>query len=162
MGQFEPSLKIFLFLEMKISTFLSFLWIKSTKMKVRPYFAMQKVQKLLKTPWNSWFKAPWLNPKKKKPCRNSHSASRYVILYCIYFSEKRIRVSKERELRTDWLSRPPHHSLPQPWQMHNCRRRPRHPVNTGHHPHHHHHHPGSGDSSHMWPLGLALLLVETV
>ena len=33
-----------------LSTFFLFLWIKSTKMKVRPYFAMQKVQKLLKTP----------------------------------------------------------------------------------------------------------------
>ena len=32
-----------------LSTFFLFLWIKSTKMKVRPYFAMQKVQKLLKT-----------------------------------------------------------------------------------------------------------------
>ena len=30
-------------------TFFLFLLIKSTKMKVRPYFAMQKVQKLLKT-----------------------------------------------------------------------------------------------------------------
>ena len=49
-----------------LCTFFLFLWIKSTKMKVRPYFAMQKVQKLLKTPWNSWFTAPWLNPKKKK------------------------------------------------------------------------------------------------
>ena len=32
-----------------VNSFL-FPWIKSTKMKVRPYFAMQKVQKLLKTP----------------------------------------------------------------------------------------------------------------
>ena len=31
-------------------TFFLFLWIKSTKMKVRPYFAMQKVQKQHKTP----------------------------------------------------------------------------------------------------------------
>ena len=33
-----------------LSTFFLFLWIKSTKMKVRPYFAMQKVQKQHKTP----------------------------------------------------------------------------------------------------------------
>ena len=33
-----------------LSTFFLFLWIKNTTMKVRPYFAMQKVQKLLKTP----------------------------------------------------------------------------------------------------------------
>ena len=33
-----------------LSTFFLFLLVKSTKMKVRPYFAMQKVQKLLKTP----------------------------------------------------------------------------------------------------------------
>ena len=39
-----------LFLRWNLSTFFLFLWIKSTKMKVRPYFAMQKVQKLLKTP----------------------------------------------------------------------------------------------------------------
>jgi len=33
-----------------LSTFFLFLWIKSTKMKVRPYFALQKVQKQYKTP----------------------------------------------------------------------------------------------------------------
>ena len=31
-------------------TFMLLLWFKSTKMKVRPYFTMQKVQKLPKTP----------------------------------------------------------------------------------------------------------------
>ena len=30
--------------------FFLFLWLKHTKMKVRPYFAMQNVQKQLKTP----------------------------------------------------------------------------------------------------------------
>ena len=50
MDQFEPPMKIFLFLRWNFATFFLFLWIKSTKMKVRPYFAMQKVQKLLKTP----------------------------------------------------------------------------------------------------------------
>ena len=39
------------FLKVEIyQLFFLFLWLKRTKMKVRPYFAMQKVQKLLKTP----------------------------------------------------------------------------------------------------------------
>ena len=38
------------FLRWKFSTFFLFLLIKCTKMKVRPYFPMQKAQKLLKTP----------------------------------------------------------------------------------------------------------------
>ena len=42
--------KSYFFLRWNFATFFLFLWIKSTKMKVRPYFAMQKVQKLLKTP----------------------------------------------------------------------------------------------------------------
>ena len=35
---------------MKFINFFLFLWIKSTEMKVRPYFALQKGQKLLKSP----------------------------------------------------------------------------------------------------------------
>ena len=50
MGQFEPPQKFFLFKSWNLSTFFLFLLVKSTKMKVRPYFAVQKVQKLLKTP----------------------------------------------------------------------------------------------------------------
>ena len=50
MGQFEPPPKIFLFLMMQFINFFLFLWIKSTEMKVRPYFALQKEQKLLKSP----------------------------------------------------------------------------------------------------------------
>ena len=50
--------KKFPFLNIKLINFFLFLWIKSTKMKVCPYFAMQKVQKLLKTP------PDWMQRKK--------------------------------------------------------------------------------------------------
>ena len=45
---FEPTQKINLFCGWDFSIFFLFIWFKSTKMKLRPYFTMGKVQKLMK------------------------------------------------------------------------------------------------------------------
>ena len=48
---FEPTLKFNLFWDWDFSTFFLIIWFKSTKMKLRPYFAMELVEKLMKKTW---------------------------------------------------------------------------------------------------------------
>ena len=45
---FESTLKFNLFWDWGFSTFFLIIWFKSTKMKLRPYFTMELVQKLMK------------------------------------------------------------------------------------------------------------------
>ena len=47
------------FLKKKFINFFLFLRIKSTKMKVRQYFTMEKVQKLTENTWKYLIYKPW-------------------------------------------------------------------------------------------------------
>ena len=58
MSHFKPTQKFNLFGGWDFSTFFSFIWFKSTKMKLRPYFTMENVQKLMKKTQKYLFYSP--------------------------------------------------------------------------------------------------------
>ena len=56
--QFKPTLKFNLFWDWYFSTFFLIIWFKSTKMKLRPHFTMELVQKLMKKNWKYLIYSP--------------------------------------------------------------------------------------------------------
>jgi len=57
-AKFEPTLKFNIFWRWDFSTFFLIIWFKSTKIKFRPYFTMELVQKLMKKTSKYLFYSP--------------------------------------------------------------------------------------------------------
>ena len=58
LSHFEPPLKSYFFWEWDFPTFSLPIWFESTKMKLRPHFTMELVQKLMKKTWKYLIYSP--------------------------------------------------------------------------------------------------------